>query len=87
MFDGSDRAFDDNVEVTARLVAVARAVDPGIAVEGEIGRIGGSEDSDRTTRRAGANDSRAGCGVRPATGVDVVAPALGNLHRMPDDCL
>ena len=38
MFDGSRLAFDDNVAATCRLVALARARDPGIAVEAELGR-------------------------------------------------
>jgi len=85
MFDGSPLPLDDNVAATWRLVDLARACDPEIAVEAELGRIGGREDTDpavAVAERTTAADAAAFVG---ATDIDVLAPNLGNLHRMPDD--
>jgi fructose-bisphosphate aldolase, class II len=84
MFDGSRLSYAENVAQTARLVGLARRY-PGVAVEAEIGVIGGSEDvhsNGDAMPRARPEEVRAFVDV---TDVDIVAPALGNLHRMPDD--
>jgi fructose-bisphosphate aldolase, class II len=85
MFDGSRLPFDDNVTATARLVGIARDRDPAIAVEGEIGVIGGREDTDPDVALATRTTPEEAARFVAGTGVDVVAPALGNLHRMPDE--
>jgi fructose-bisphosphate aldolase class II len=85
MFDGSPLPLDENVAVTARLVAAAREADPGIAVEAELGRIGGREDTDPDDAWATRTTPDEAAAFVAATGIDVLAPNLGNLHRMPDD--
>lgn len=85
MFDGSRLPFEDNVRTTLEIVGRARRA--GVAVEAELGVIGGIEDT--TPERA--NDER----TTPeearrfveATDVDLLAPALGSVHRMPDDAV
>ena len=85
MFDGSTLGLDTNVATTARLVGIARATDAGIAVEAELGRIGGRDDTDPAHARATRTTPEAAAAFVAATDVDVLAPNLGNLHRMPDD--
>jgi ketose-bisphosphate aldolase len=86
MFDGSPLEFDENVRVTARLVEVARRR-AGVAVEGELGVIGGSEDTDPDAAARRIVEPAKAAAYAVATGIDIIAPALGNLHRMPDDSM
>jgi fructose-bisphosphate aldolase class II len=85
MFDGSTLPYDDNVERTAALVHAARSKDPDIAVEGELGRIGGREDTTDAQALAERTDPDDAADFVGSTGIDILAPNLGNLHRMPDD--
>lgn len=83
MFDGSSLAAGENASLTRALVEEAHAV--GAILEGELGAIGGSEDSTLDeARRTVATPSEVAA-FASATGVDILAPALGTLHRMPDD--
>jgi fructose/tagatose bisphosphate aldolase len=63
----------------------ARDRDPDIAVEGELGRIGGREDTTPAQALAERTSPDEAAAFVEATGVDILAPNLGNLHRMPDD--
>lgn len=90
MFDGS--LLDDaaNAETTARVVgwaarSAARGTGARPAVEGELGVIAGSESTDLETARAGRADPERCRWFVAVTGLDILAPAIGNLHRMPDD--
>ena len=65
--------------------ALARAKDPGIAVEAELGLIGGREDTSPEAARASRTTPDEAARFVAATDIDVLAPNLGNLHRMPDD--
>ena len=85
MFDGSPHPFDENVAATARLVAIARSTDPGIGFEAELGRIGGREDTSLEEAWASRTTPSEAAAFVDATDIDVIAPNLGNLHRMPDD--
>ena len=85
MFDGSPLPFDENVATTARLVGLARSVDEGIAVEAELGRIGSREDTDPADAWASRTSPDEAAAFVRSTDIDVLAPNLGNLHRMPDD--
>ena len=85
MFDGSRLTFEDNVEATCRLVELARARDPGIAFEAELGLIGGREDTTAGAAVAARTTPDEAARFVAATDIDVIAPNLGNLHRMPDD--
>jgi ketose-bisphosphate aldolase len=83
MFDGSALPFDDNVAATTALVEAAHA--RGIAVEAELGAIGGIESTtlEEALRDLTAPDEAAA--FVGATGVDILAPAVGTLHRMPNE--
>ena len=87
MYDGSALPLEENVATTRRLVERARARDDGLAVEAELGRIGGREDTDPADAWASRTTPREAVEFVDATGIDVLAPNLGNLHRMPDDSM
>jgi fructose-bisphosphate aldolase class II len=84
IFDGSALPFEENVQQTKRAVEAIRAVDPSIVVEGEIGYIGTSsailaevpKGTGALTTPAEAKE------FVQATGIDVLAPAVGNMHGM-----
>ena len=84
VFDVSTLPFEENVRQTKAAVETLKAVRPDILVEGEIGDIGsGSEIHDA------APDLKKGL-TTPAqakqfveeTGIDTLAPAVGNMHGL-----
>ena len=84
VFDVSTLPFEENVRQTKAAVEALKAVRPDILVEGEIGDIGsGSEIHDA------APDLKKGL-TTPAqakqfveeTGIDTLAPAVGNMHGL-----
>ncbi len=72
IFDGSALSFDENVRETKRAVEAIRAIDSSIVIEGEIGYIGTSS----------AVLAEVPKGMGDLTGIDVLAPAVGNMHGM-----
>ena len=76
MFDGSDLPLDENIRRTKDLAERAHA--QGAAIEGEVGRIG-AEQEDGPGTHALTDPDEAARFVRE-TGVDVLAPAVGNAH-------
>lgn len=84
VFDLSALAMQENIRQTREAIAQLKAINPDMLVEGEIGDIGtGSEIHDVApdltkglTSPAEARD------FVQATGVDVLAPAVGNMHGM-----
>lgn len=90
MFDGSALSDEENAATTARVVGLARAASAAgsgewPAVEGELGRIGGSEDTTLDEARAERSSPRRCRWFVEVTGIDILAPAIGSVHRMPDD--
>ncbi len=90
MFDGSALSDEENAARTARVVGLAGAAsaagsDRPPAVEGELGRIGGSEDTTLDEARAGRSSPERCRWFVEATGIDILAPAIGSLHRIADD--
>lgn len=83
MFDGSVLPFDENVETTAELVRLAHS--RHTIVEAELGMIGGSESSTIDDARRATTLPADAARFVDSTDVDFLAPALGSLHRMPDD--
>ncbi len=79
MIDGSKHSFEENIELTNRVVAVARAV--GVSVEAELGKIGGTEDDihvdDRDALFTNPEEARE---FVERTGVDALAVAIGTAH-------
>jgi fructose-bisphosphate aldolase class II len=84
VFDASAQRFEENVKQTRAAVEAMKSIRPEIMVEGEIGYIGTSSEI-----HAGVP-----AGLSPhstpeeakqfveATGVDVLAPAVGTMHGM-----
>jgi len=77
MIDGSPLPFDENVAITNKVVVDAHL--KGIAVEAELGKVGGKEDdleaiSDGNTKVEEAKE------FAKLTGVDSLAIAIGTAH-------
>ena len=83
MFDGSLLPLAENVEITRGIVE--RAAGHGIAVEGELGVISGSEAMTLDEARVLLTLPEEAVAFADATGVDILAAAIGSLHRMPED--
>jgi len=84
VFDGSALPFEENVRETARAVEAVRSIADSMVVEGEVGFIGsGSEihDTAPDAARILTTIDEATQFVA-ATRVDVLAPAVGNMHGM-----
>jgi len=79
MFDGSALSFEENVDMTRRVVEMAHPKD--VTVEGELGAIVGVED-DIFVREQGAHlaDPDQALEFVHETGVDCFAPAIGTAH-------
>ncbi|MDN5293780.1 MAG: fructose-bisphosphate aldolase, class [Eubacteriales bacterium] len=79
MIDGSKLPLEENIALTNRVVAVARAV--GVSVEAELGRIVGTEDEISVTEReAFMTDPEEARYFVEKTGVDALAVAIGTAH-------
>lgn len=84
VFDLSALPFEENVRQTREAVEALKASNPEILVEGEIGDIGsGSEIHDEVpfpskslTTPAEAKE------FVESTGIDILAPAVGNMHGL-----
>lgn len=88
LFDGGKLPFEENVEQTREAVKLAKKINKHVLVEGELGYIGSSSEVRKEIPK--------GAAVRPEdltkpdeaerfvkeTGVDLLAPAVGNLHGM-----
>lgn len=79
MIDGSHLSLAENVELTRRVVELARPVD--VSVEAELGRIGGTEDDIVVDDRdAFFTDPDEAVYFVESTGVDALAVAIGTAH-------
>jgi fructose-bisphosphate aldolase, class II len=84
VFDMSALPFDQNVRETKQAVAALKTINPAILVEGEIGDIGsGSEIHDQAPDLSkGLSTPEQAKQFVESTGVDILAPAVGNMHGM-----
>lgn len=84
VFDLSALPLEENIQQTKAAVKELRAINPAILVEGEIGDIGtGSEIHDSAPDLAkGLTRPEEAKRFVDATGVDLLAPAVGNMHGM-----
>jgi fructose-bisphosphate aldolase class II len=84
IFDGSALPFDKNVEETRRAVETLKSINPGIVVEGEIGYIGSSSAilEQKPEGMSALSTPEEARQFVAATKVDVLAPAVGNMHGM-----
>ncbi len=84
VFDLSALPFEENVKQTRHAVEALKSINPAILVEGEIGNIGtGSEihesAPDLSKYLTTPEDAKQ---YVESTGVDILAPAVGNTHGM-----
>lgn len=77
MFDGSHLPFEENVEVTQNICALAEEYEAD--TEAEIGCVGGSEDGSEDIAINCTSPDMAADFYR-MTGVDALAVAIGNAH-------
>ena len=77
MIDGSGLGFEDNIDVTRRVVAVAAP--NNIPVEAELGKVGGKEDDLEADGDTNTDPAQAAEFVE-RTGVDSLAVAIGTAH-------
>lgn len=86
IFDGAKLSAEENIAITKRCVEYARSVNPEIIVEAELGYIGQSSklldavpegvNLEKLTTPEEAKN------FVEETGVDLFAPAVGNIHGM-----
>lgn len=84
LFDGSALPFEENIRQTKQAVELVRSIDPTIVVEGEIGYIGSSSEIVEKRPEGSLKLSTPEEAVRfvNETGVEVLAPAVGNMHGL-----
>ncbi|MEG1462288.1 class II fructose-1,6-bisphosphate aldolase [Anaerorhabdus sp.] len=75
MFDGSHYDFQENLEKSKEIIALAHS--KGISVECEVGSIGGEEDG---VVGMGECADPAECSTIAGLGVDFLAAGIGNIH-------
>lgn len=91
LFDGGKLPLEENIELTKEVVAYVRRVNPEIVVEGEMGYIGsGSTILKELPKGAALTEDSITSAEQAArfveeTGVDMLAPAVGNIHGMLKD--
>lgn len=84
IFDGSALSFEENVCATRQAIEAIKSISPSTLVEGEIGYIGTSSAVlEKTPEGLGAlTTPEEAKQFVAATGVDVLAPAVGNMHGL-----
>jgi ketose-bisphosphate aldolase len=84
VFDMSALPFDENVRQTKQAVKALKTINASMLVEGEIGDIGtGSEIHDQSPDLSkGLSTPEQAQQFVESTGVDILAPAVGNMHGM-----
>ncbi|MBK5071807.1 class II fructose-bisphosphate aldolase [Budviciaceae bacterium CWB-B4] len=81
MFDGSHLSFEENVRITHAVAQVAHALD--IGSEGEIGKIGGTEDDISVDEKdAFITSCEEALAFVEQTAVDYLAVSIGTAHGM-----
>ena len=75
MFDGSHFDFEENMEKSKEIIALAHS--KGVSVECEVGGIGGTEDG--VTSNGELADPKE-CAAVAELGVDFLAAGIGNIH-------
>jgi len=88
IFDATGMSFEENIKVTKQCVDYAKKVNPDIIIEAELGFIGSSSkvlegipEGVRITEEFLTKPEEANEFVK-RTGVDMLAPAIGNIHGM-----
>jgi fructose-bisphosphate aldolase, class II len=80
--DFSALPFEENVARTKEAVQAIKAVNPAILAEGEIGDIGTGSEIKDTAQGGKLSTPEEARQFVDATGIDNLAPAVGNMHGM-----
>lgn len=81
VYDRSSLPFEENLAETRRALEAVKAINPNILVEGEIGDIGAGSEIHELAAPVFTTPAEASRFVAE-TGVDVLAPAVGNMHGL-----
>jgi len=88
IIDGAEKSFEENLKMTKDSVSYAKEKNPGMLIEGELGFIGkSSKVLDELPEKVEISDDTL---TKPEeamefvkeTGIDLFAPAVGNIHGM-----
>ena len=83
IFDGTKLSLEENIKITKQCVEYAHRKNPDIIVEGELGYIGtSSKVLDKVPDGIVKTTPEDAKKFVVATGVDLLAPAVGNIHGM-----
>jgi fructose-bisphosphate aldolase, class II len=83
VFDRSELPFAQNISETKAAVDALKSINPSFLIEGEIGEIGtGSEIHESAPRDLRLTTPEEAREFASATGIDVLAPAVGNSHGL-----
>ncbi|MGA8272187.1 MAG: class II fructose-bisphosphate aldolase [Candidatus Sulfotelmatobacter sp.] len=84
VFDLSALPFEENVRQTKQALEAMKAINPNMLVEGEIGDIGSGSEIHATALdlSKGLSTPEQAKQFVEGTGVDILAPAVGNMHGM-----
>ncbi|MFA4999351.1 MAG: class II fructose-bisphosphate aldolase [Parcubacteria group bacterium] len=86
VFDVSHLPFSENIELTREAVRLARSINPEFIMEGEVSHVGGTSklledfpmDAELVPEAlTSPEDAKT---FADQTGVDLIAPAIGNIH-------
>lgn len=81
MFDGSALPFEENAAITKKVAEISKAL--GIGSEGEIGKIGGTEDDITVDEKdALITTAEEAISFAEQTNVDYLAVSIGTAHGM-----
>ena len=80
MIDGSHESFEDNIAVSKAVVDMCKP--SGVAVEAELGKVGGKEDDLDGGEGDAYTDPQEAREFVERTGVDSLAIAIGTAHGM-----
>ena len=83
IFDGTKLSLDENIKITKQCVEYAHRKNPDILLEGELGYIGASSKIlDKVPDGVVKTSPEDAKKFVVATGIDMLAPAVGNIHGM-----
>ena len=83
IFDGTKLSFEDNIKITKQCVDYAKNCGRDVVVEAELGYIGqSSKVLDRIPDGVSMTTVDEASEFVVSTGIDMIAPAVGNIHGM-----
>lgn len=86
IIDGAGKPYEENVSMVKEVVAYAREKNPNILIEAELGYIGASSKVIDTlpegVSEATQTDPEDARRFTGETGIDLLAPSVGNVHGM-----